>query len=178
MIRKIVLILYIMLFLFIPSVVAYSQPAFSELQVKAVFLLNITHFISWPDCGRNFTEDPFTFCVCGNPRFAAELSAALEGEIISGSAPVVILGDDVLRPHCDLLYIEGECGTHTSLMFKRFVGGPILTVGDAHDFCRNGGGVTLELKQKRIQLQVKVNAMRMQHLQVSSKLLQIATLYP
>lgn len=178
MIRRFVLIIYIVLFLFVTSAGANARTVFSELQVKAVFLLNLTHFITWPDCERNFVEDPFTFCVCGNPRFAAELSTALEGETIRGCTPVVILGDDVPTPHCDLLYIEGECRAHTSLIFKRVAGCPILTVGNTHDFCRNGGGVALEVKQKRIKLQINVDAMRTQHLQVSSKLLQIATLYP
>lgn len=178
MIRRLVLVLFIVLLLLASSASANTRPVFSELQVKAVFLLNLTHFISWPASGRNFSEDPFTFYICGNPRFAAELSVALEGETIRGSVPVVIIGDGVASPHCDLLYIEGECCAHTLLMFKRVTGRPILTVGDTQDFCRNGGGVSLELKQRRIKLHVNFDIMRKQNLQVSSKLLQIATLFP
>ena len=173
--RHIFLILFLLALHLLGAAEAQSRVSYSEEQVKAVFLLNVTHFVTWPDSERNYQEEPFTFCVLGNTRFADELVAVLKGELFFSSRPIVVVVDDPLQlPPCDLLYIDKDVDLKVDEIVDQVGSLSVLTVGDDAEFSRKGGAVTLELRGSRIKLHVNVDAVRRHGLQVSSKLLQIA----
>lgn len=177
MLRQCTIIICIVTSLLVGATVAQSRVSYSEEQVKAVFLFNVTHFVTWPDLDRNYQDDPFTFCVVGNKHFADELVAVLEGELIFMVKPIVIVCDDPLRiPPSDLLYVDKNVRLSVEEIVQQTRNLAVLTVGDDAAFSREGGGMTLELRDSRIELQVNVEAVRRHGLQVSSKLLQIAKL--
>lgn len=155
---------------------ALSNPTYTEEQVKAVFLLNVTRFVTWPEGGRNYQEKPFTFCVVGNKHFADEMALVLKGELIFATQPNVVASDIPENiPPCDLLYIDKSVERDVWQILDKIKGLPVLSVGDHSKFCSSGGGVALLLKESRIKVQINVEAVRRQRLQVSSKLLRIAT---
>lgn len=175
MLRQLMLIVFIVTSLLVGATDSQSRTRYSEEQVKAVFLLNVTHFVTWPDSGRNYQDNPFIFCVVGNTHFADELVSVLKGELIFMVKPLVVVCDDPTSiPPCDLLYVDKSVKLGVQEIVSQTDNLSVLTVGDDSAFCREGGGVTLELRDNRIQLQVNVDAVRRHGLQVSSKLLQIA----
>lgn len=175
MLRHFTLIAFMVTSLLVGATEAQSRARYSEEQVKAVFLLNVTHFVTWPDSERNYQNEPFVFCVVGNTRFADELVAVLTGELIFMVQPLVVVCDDPSRvPPCDLLYVDKSVKLSIKEIVNQTVNLSVLTVGDAAEFSREGGGVTLALSDNRIKLQINVDAVRRHGLQVSSKLLQIA----
>lgn len=173
--RQCTLIIILISLLLVGATDALSRVRYSEEQVKAVFLLNVTHFVTWPESKRSYQDNPFTFCVVGNARFADEIVAVLEGELFFSVQPIVVVCDDPLRvPPCDLLYVDKDVKLSVEKILGQVDSLPVLTVGDDAEFSRDGGAVTLELRGNRIKLQVNVEAVRRHGLQVSSKLLQIA----
>jgi len=129
--RHIFLILFLLALQLIAAAEAQSRVSYSEEQVKAVFLLNVTHFVTWPDSERSYQEEPFTFCVLGNTRFADELVAVLKGELFFSSRPIVVVVDDPLQlPPCDLLYIDKDVDLKVDEIVDQVGSLSVLTVGD------------------------------------------------
>jgi hypothetical protein len=153
-----------------------AERDFAPDQVKAVFLYNLTHFVTWPPNELGLSDRPFTFCVLGNRDIAAMLTIVLEGEKVVGRDPVVVsVAKNKAIPPCQLLFIDQSIGEQEQAeILAQMHGHAVLVTGDREGFCEQGGGVFLGLQKNKISLSINKAAIDQQHLQVSSRLLQVA----
>jgi hypothetical protein len=153
---------------------AEVQP-FGEYQVKAVFLLNLTNFIRWPEESFSSPTAPFRILVLGDDPFKAILDKTVKGESVQGH-PIVIerrsYRED-LQP-CHLLFISPSLKRKVPDILANIKPFYPLTVGDYPGFCRQGGMINLIFRNNRVQIESNVKKAEQSGLQINSKLLRIS----
>jgi hypothetical protein len=138
-----------------------SAPGLTENELKAIFLLRLPQFVSWPE-----DQSETVFCVAS----AAELSPLLE-EIVATDPE----GREVRPLDPDQL---GGC----NVVFGSFNEGAdrikatngVLWVSDQPGFARQGGMVELKRSGARMKLVINLDALESAGLKASSKLLQLS----
>jgi YfiR/HmsC-like len=161
-------------------VVALALPAAApaqvanEYEVKAAFLFNFTRFVDWPASSRSA---PFCIGVAGADPFGGALQEVIRGRFAGGRAIAVKYfktGDDITA--CEMVFISADDPKKAVALLAQIKGSPVLSVGDAPGFCRIGGVIGFAVQDNKIRLQINTDAALRAHLQVSSKLLSLASL--
>jgi hypothetical protein len=156
-----------------PVFAASIDSSASEYEIKSAFLYNFTRFVEWP---ANSATGNFCIGVVGADPFHGALESAVNGRLAAGrgiSLRHFKPGED--PGACEIVFVSG-----TDLNKARAVvaalRGPVLTVGEAAGFCRIGGIVEFEIKDSKVRLQINLEAAQRAHLQISSKLLALASI--
>ena len=152
-----------------PTRASAERPSQSD--VEAAYLYNFGRFVSWPSAG---SQGPMTICVAGQESFAQELSSLVSGEKIRGQ---LIQVKRVWRPGaadgCAILFV-GHDVPYLSGYLTATRGKPVLTVGDAPDFLRQGGIIQFLLQGDHVRFSVNLVAANQNRLKLSSELLKVA----
>jgi YfiR/HmsC-like len=145
----------------------------TERSVKAAYLFKLPPFVDWPANAFVSPADPFRLCVVGEDPFGAWLDRAGQGQSV-GSHPVVIVRLKMVTPddHCQLMYISGEA-QFVSQGLASVDGTPVLTVTEAQS--GEKAIVTFATAGNHVHLEIDQDAALRNHLNVSSKLLDITT---
>ncbi|EXJ14971.1 PUTATIVE TRANSMEMBRANE PROTEIN [Imhoffiella purpurea] len=156
----------------------YHEP-FSEIDVRAVFLFNFALFIDWPSSAFDAPSAPLRYCVLGNPALSVSLKRTLADERVAGR-PLQIA--DARNPdqwrRCHILYIDHRSGESLQKVVDAVKGAPVLTVGDTDTMAHEGGMISLIRKGERLHPVINREAAMRSGIQISSKLLRLATLVP
>jgi hypothetical protein len=153
--------------------VAASGGPLTEPQAKASLLFNIAAFVEWPPNVLG-PADRLGICVAGDPDVLAALRAyegrQLEGRIVTSRA----IGDDDDTAGCHILFVSAS---HERFdMVHRLADRPVMTVGDAPEFARQGGALRVFFEQSRLRFEINTTTVARTRLRVSSKMLGLARL--
>ena len=154
-----------------------QQPAPSESQVEAAFLVNFPKYVDWPATAFAATNSPICVAIFGDDDVAAEFNKIIQGGKVIGGRPVKfrrVVSADELPGDCQILFLGGSQRQRIPEILARLQGASVLTVGESDDFLAQGGIINLAQRNKRIRLDVNLTAARQAHLSVSSKLLSVA----
>ena len=156
-----------------------AQPeSFQEYQVKAVFLYNLTNFISWPEGTFENQDDPLKICILGEDPFGTFLDKVIHNETIKGRRIVVKrLTDNDTFCSCHILFINSTMNEELPQILQKIKGCSVLTVSDVHGFTQLGGMVNLARKGKRVRIEINVDSARRAGLVISAKLLKLAEIF-
>ena len=148
-----------------------DEAADREAQLKAGYLYNFAKFVEWP------ADAPPTlrFCFDGGPTIYAMLTEEL-GDKRIGERPLVareLSGNDTLEG-CDILYIDARSETARRAQLPEDC--RLLTVSDAPGFSHASGIIELYEESNRLRFAINIANARRAGLQISSSLLQLATL--
>jgi hypothetical protein len=153
--------------------VLQAQGAASEYELKAAFLYKFAGFVEWPDPGAG----PVCIGILGSDPFGGTLERVVKGKSLNGRPFVIRRSHGAAElSGCHIVFISSS----EKSKFKSILGsvdGPILTVGDHPAFCPSGGMINLEIANDRIQLLINPEAAEKAHLRLSSKLLNLATIF-
>jgi uncharacterized protein DUF4154 len=151
-----------------------GETAPSEAQVKAAFLLNFPKYVQWPSATFPATNSPVVVGILDNEDVAAEFSTMSAEKVVDGH-PIKLLRVTSVPEcrECHILFI----GSARKLpeILASLQGANVLTVGDFDDFNERGGMINLARRDRRIVLEVNLDAIRQAQLKVSSKLMALAT---
>jgi len=161
--------------------VALCSPVQSEVydqdQVKAVFLYNLTNFITWPDKADRNSAAAFTIGVFGRDALGTFLEHAVSGETTKG-LPIAVKYfqslDRIQSDPCDLLFIDGDqmhLWPQIREVARRY---KILTVSDVESFGARGGIVSLLTSGRKIRIEINLEEGRRNGFKISAKLLKLA----
>jgi hypothetical protein len=152
-----------------------QAPAFTEYQVKALFLLNFAKYVEWPAEAFADATTPIAIGVVGEDPFDGRLEKAVMGKSVGGRAIVIrkVSNDDDL-PKCHILYISILEKKRLAAVLAKVKATPVLTVGESEHFAQEGGVISFVKKDEKIRLEIDLNAARQARLQLSSKLLSVA----
>jgi len=154
----------------------YAQSV-ADHELKAVFIYNFAHFVSWPKEMNNQTKTSFNFCVVGKSQVNNSLASVIEGEIINGQPAHLIELDESANPlQCQILFITASAQKQTTAILEKIKGKSILTVGEVKQFTQSGGMICFTHQKKRIHLEINMDNVESGHLKISSKLLRLASL--
>ena len=156
----------------------HAQPGtFQEEQVKAVFLYNLTHFITWPEESFENSKSPLKIYILGNDNLGSFLDKVIQGESVRGRKLVIERGFDIHKLcSCNILFISSSMKNKLPKIFKDIENCNVLTVGDVEGFSHLGGMVNLVPKNSRMVVEINMVSSKNAGLDISSKLLNVATI--
>jgi hypothetical protein len=144
-----------------------------EYLVKAVFLLNFTRFMEWPEEAFPSTDAPATICVFGRDPFGSALDRTLEGEMVRNRRVVARRISHVPPAKaCQVLFVSSTAGGVRKLLED--VGPGVLTVSDRPNFLKEGGMIQLAIDDHRVRFDISPAAASAAKLQLSSQLMSVA----
>jgi len=147
-------------------------------QVKAVFLYNFTQFVVWPQRIFNNDTSPFVIGVLGENTFGPYLNEVIESEGVDGH-PIVVKHYASITPNideCQILFIDKSFPAIKQVT-ENLKGKPVLTVSDNENFMRHAGMLRFYIEGGKLRIEINQEASQKSGLEISSKLLRIATLY-
>jgi hypothetical protein len=151
-----------------------GQPGPTAAQVKATYVYNFAHFVTWPASSFDGPNGPLRVCVSGDPVMAPSLERTFQNEVIA-THPVRMQRDpssgDRLR--CHILYVSGDAAALQATL-KGLGSAPVLTVGDDGRFIERGGILEFVQDGKHMRFDVNLRAATAAGLTLSSQLLQVA----
>jgi len=154
-------------------IAAQSPGPRPEYEVKAVFLLNFTRFITWPPEAFADSYGVFRICVLGEDPFHDVLDQVVEGESVGARKIVVArLNRAPGTRSCQVLFI-GKGEKDVSGILER-VGPGVLTVGEDPGFLRQGGIINFALDGRHVRFDINQRAAASASLTISARLLNVA----
>jgi hypothetical protein len=151
---------------------ALAQTA-NEYDVKAACLYNFTRFVEWPAPS---DSSPFCIGVAGGDPFHGALDRVVNGRSASGRGIAVRRFKSGDAPaSCEMVFIAGSDLGKARTVLASIHGPAVLTVGEAAGFSKRGGVIEFSLEENKVKLTINLDAAQRAHLQVSSKLLSLAS---
>jgi hypothetical protein len=165
---KIVLLLAIGLVLSSSYALAQATP---EYRAKAGFIYNFIAFTEWPST----VGSPLTLCVYGTDPFGEEL-AALQGKNVGGRSLATrrVSSLEQLKS-CQVVFIAGSAIDEQPRILEALQGGQVLTIADTPGALDAGVGINMTLRQGKIAFEINLEVTRSAQLNLSSKLLRLAS---
>lgn len=146
----------------------------SEPQVKAAYLYQFTQFVTWPVEAFSGGVAAFNVCIAGRETAPFE---PMQSRTAQGR-PIRVKrfgrGDDVRA--CQVLFVPEAAESAFGEALRSARGLPVLTVGETEDFAAGGGIIGFLMREDRIQFAINPDAAALSRLQVSAKLLRLATI--
>lgn len=144
-----------------------------EYRLKAAFLYNFALFTEWPAEVGNTLR----LCVVGPDPFGAELDG-LQGKAV-GERRIAVqhkAGIDGLKG-CQIVFIAPAAAATGQLprVLEALEGQTVLTVADSPGAARQGVALNMAVVQNKVSFEANLRAARAAQLNLSSKLLRLAT---
>lgn len=141
----------------------------SEQQLKAAYIVNFLKYVEWPEGHRGST-----ICLFGRDTLGAQL-ASYEGRSIAGHEVVLrrVLSSEQMAG-CQIVFVPEIEDARFGAVLRWLEGEPVLTVSDAEQFARLGGGIALFNGESRLQFDVNLNCTARAGLRPSSAMLRLA----
>ena len=142
---------------------------------KAAFIYNFAKLTSWPENTWKNAEAPLILCTAGHDQLAGDLKQ-LAGKVIKGR-PVSInsleSGQDPAS--CHVLYIATSATKNYKKILKSVTRHPVLSISEIPGFVEAGGLIELYRENQRTRFLIDLGKARQLNLDISSRLLRLAT---
>jgi hypothetical protein len=147
-----------------------------EYAVKAAFLYNFAKFVEWP--GSVFAAHPAThrFCVYGADLFGPALLQGLEKKLVQGRRVVLLhpaLPQELAA--CQIVFLSRGDDARLPEVLRAVGRLPVLLVGESEGFAQRGGMINFVVDADHVRFEVNRRAAAAAGLQISSRLLDLAT---
>lgn len=150
------------------SAVAQEVP---EYRLKAAFIYNFILFTEWP----NPTGETFNLCIYGEDPFGREIDT-LQGKNVSGrSIAIQRKGGGESLDGCQGVFISASEAGRVAEVVKVLKDKGVLTVADSPGATQLGVALNMATRGGRVSFQANLVAARESGIQLSSKLLRLAT---
>jgi hypothetical protein len=148
----------------------------SEAQLKAAFLLNFPKYVEWPPASLAEPSSPIVVAILGDENVASEFATMSNGKLVDGHPIQLVRNPTVAQClECHVLFIGMDEARKTLEIINLLNHASILTVGESEEFTDQGGMINLALRERRVVLEVNLNAAQQTDLKISSKLMALAT---
>ncbi len=163
-----------------PPADSNQQLITTEYQLKAVYLYNFLHFVTWPEnAGAPDTAGPLIIGLVGESPFGealadikANLPDAKQKEITIISFGPYRQGMDLSQ--CHLLFVSGSEQKNFSAILSGLQGKSVLTVADHDTFLAAGGMINLLNYKGKVRWEINRAPVHKAGLRLNAKLLAIA----
>ncbi len=150
---------------------AAAAASLPEYRLKAMFVYNFVLFTEWPDN----VGSTLGLCVYGPDPFAAEIDALSGKEV--GSRSISVQRKEIGEPleACQIVFIAAPAINALPGVLEGLRGRPVLTIADSPGATRLGVALNLSVAGDRVSFEANLRAARGAGLNLSSKLLRLAT---
>jgi hypothetical protein len=144
--------------------------------LKAVFIYNFAKFTRWPDEVWNEKGPSLQICTIGYDPLAKAL-LRLHGRTLREHPVNIELKENTAQLNsCHVLYVANTV-THEAIEITQTLGSmPILTISEMPNFSESGGMIELYHSDGRIRFKINLQIIREAGLDLSSRLLKLATI--
>jgi len=143
----------------------------AEYRVKAAFLINFATFTEWPAA----VGSTLNLCVYGPDPFGVEVDK-FQGRSVGGSSLTVMRVNSVDKlGDCQVVFITRPVIDNLLRVLDNLSGKPVLTVADSPGAMRQGVALNMNTRQSRVTFEANLAAARGNRLNLSSKLLTLAS---
>jgi hypothetical protein len=150
----------------------------SEREIESAMLYNFTKFVEWPGNALGAGGFPVVVGVWGDDSLLPVLEAALRNKTIYGHPVVVRRLDSSADPRsCAVLFVGAADRKEIARIVQSVRRSPVLTIGGLVQFSRQGGVIAFIRDGNRIRFEINLDAADRAGLQVSSKLLRLASVW-
>lgn len=155
---------------------AAAPPVTNEYDVKAAFLVNFANFVVWPDGSFHTSDEPILICVVGQDPFGNALDDVAAGKSILGR-PIALrrLRDMQSAPGCRILFIHSLDRKKAPLLSQLLPDAGVLTVGEEDGPSPESMIINFTIEKGRVRFSVNLDAAEHEKLQLSSRLLGLAS---
>lgn len=165
----------VLLMLHLPVLAIGQEPVtVSPNKVKAAFLRNFTHYVSWPAAAFADDRARWRICVLGNDPFGDVLDQTLSGRVEQGRAfqtlRAATLND---MPNCQIVFIAYKDAAKRRAVLAELKKSPVLTVSDAPEFLQEGGIIQLQTTD-RVEMSINLDQARSASLVIQTKMLEVS----
>lgn len=152
-----------------------NRERYTAPELKAAFLLNFARYTTWPATILPRGAD-LSICVSGDNRVADTLIDLARRRHVRDRAVTVRHIKNDGPDGCHLLFWSGSRTAERQALLQAAAGRPVLTVGDAPDFARDGGIINFFVEDQRMRFAINPGAAERAGLRVSSRLLNLAVI--
>jgi hypothetical protein len=172
------LILVILLLFSSPQMIEAEEQIAHEYQIKAAFLYNFAYFVEWPADALSSPSSNLHICILGKDPFGEEIEAITNKSI--GSHQISHGHIDTIEAiktpdDCHILFITQSEKDSIPQIVSGLGGKPILTVTDQENADQSGVMITMTLMDEKVRFQINRKAAADVGINISSKLLRLAT---
>lgn len=155
---------------------ASAAEKFTEFEVQAVLLYNVTKFVEWPGSAFRGPDEPVTLCILGDDPFISSLGL-LQGKPVRRRPIALRLLEENPTPEdrCHILFVGRSEEARFEPVLRGLGTAPVLTIASFEAFSAHGGVLSLIKNGKRVSLLINSQASRQAGLTVNSQLLELAT---
>ncbi len=142
-----------------------------EYRLKAAFLYNFMAYTEWPP----EVGTPLTLCVVGNDPFGKDIDA-LQGRAV-GQRSVAVQRKTAAESlnGCHAVFICSSAQEVLTRVLEGLRGKPVLTLADSPGAMQRGVALNMNMARDKVSFEANLGAARAAGLQLSSKLLRLAT---
>ena len=161
---------------YLPGLVASQDlaPA-NPNRVKAAFLRNFAHYVSWPASAFPDSSTPWHICVLGPDPFGDILESSLQDRTEQGRSFEVFRAETLDQlPACQMVFLAYKDDARRRAVLDKLKNKPILTVGDASEFLREGGTIRFQVDD-RVRLSINLDQARVSALTIQTRMLEVSS---
>ncbi|MEO5358227.1 MAG: YfiR family protein [Nitrospirae bacterium YQR-1] len=146
----------------------------SELEMKAVCILNFPVFVEWPGTAMSGTNNFLNICVLGgNPIFTV-LDSLKEKECGVKMVKIRTVTETKELSACHILFIGSSDASQITPLLNQLMNKPVLTISDHESFDKNGGIIRFYIRDNVVKFKINNEAAKKAGLTISSQLLELA----
>lgn len=143
-------------------------------KVKAAFLRNFTHYVSWPSAAFADERARWRICVLGTDPFGDVLDQTLTGRVEQGRAFQTLRAATLDElPNCQIVFIGYKDAARRRAALAELKKSPVLTVSEAPDFLQEGGIIQLQTAE-RVEMSINLDQARSASLVIQTKMLEVS----
>ena len=143
----------------------------NEYQVKAAFLYNFIVFTQWPEA----IDQTINLCIYGEDYFGQEIDKLQAKSVGNNELKVIRLASLEKSKACHVLFISKSAINDLPNILASVQGEPVLTIADSPEAASKGVIINMNLAQNKINFEVNLESARRVRLDISARLLQLAT---
>ncbi len=166
-------LIQLMLFVFV-GVLTYAAPVFAspEDKIKAAYIYQLTHFVTWPD--KQNAEKTLMICIFGKDDIINELSAL--HMLQDGDTLLKVIAHEKIEDtfDCKIIYISNIKDGGMRVVLDKLHNKPILTVSSVKNFVREGGMIGFVSMNNTIGMEINHTSALYAGLNLNAKLLEVA----
>jgi hypothetical protein len=152
------------------------QKALPEYELKAGFLFQFAKYVAWPASAFDDAKSPIVIGVLGQDPFGVLLERILKDKTVQGRGfRIERFAAITDLKACHILFVPQTNKLGIAAIAKQLDKSPTLTIGEAAGFARQGGAISIVVKDEKPKLEVNVDAALMAGLTIDARLLKAAT---
>lgn len=155
--------------------VGADQSVENPSRVKAAFLRNFAHYVTWPPNAFEHDRSPWRIGVLGDEPFGVVVANVLRGRTEQGRAFEVYNADSLSKlPSCQIIYIAFKDPDRRRATLAALKDKPVLTVGDEPDMLQAGAIIRFRLDE-RVHISVNLDQARASALNIQTRMLEVSS---